>query len=764
MGNKDNAETPKSGRFGRRKHQPAEYEPGEFFVLPPEMEDDEAILHVDKPAEEPTSPEMPQGGNVVSLEELSARRQAETAEEPVGDTVVVDADLDKTRIAEDVSGDTVVVSDNAPAPAPAPTDEVEGQMKLEDWEEPPALGDDWQERLRRTRQEQMEDFERRREKAGGLKLSGEEEVNDPAEEPPAPTVEEPEEELEDYSRYEETAAVRGELLYRRRMGWITLLASAVPELLLLWLALVAYLFSGVSVLHILVSLILLGVMVAVNYRTVLNGWKNLFHMAADADTPAAVASVVTLLHTMIQLFNVDEIGAPDKVPVLLPAVAGMGLLLSAVGRQWRVCRIANNFRLVSFQGDKVAACRVDDPQEAMELGRPAVAMGIPEVCYFKKSHFLKGFLRHSYGADAGDERMRLYMPISLGASLLLAVAFFVYSGSLFGTLAVFTAAVCTAAPLGLLTAVNLPLWRVSRRLLEQGAMLSGWDAVEEFGGVDALTVSASDLFPEDSVVLHGIKTFSGTRIDRAIVDAAAVAIAAGGPLAHVFRRVIEDDESMLQPVESLVYEQDMGVSGWVGGRRVLVGNRKLLENHGVDVPSRDYEMRYTNGDRQLVYLSTAGELSAMFVVSYLADEEIGEALEALTKGGITLLIHTCDPNVTEDLVCQVYGLDRYYVEVLDATAGRLYVRLQSEKYADREALVASNGWAQGMAQAIATCRRLRVSGLMAVATQLIGSVLGFVLTAFLSFYNGSPAPAIFAVLYLLGCVGVSWLLPLFKRT
>ena len=69
-----------------------------------------------------------------------------------------------------------------------------------------------------------------------------------------------------------------------------------------------------------------------------------------------------------------------------------------------------------------------------------------------------------------------------------------------------------------------------------------------------------------------------------------------------------------------------------------------------------------------------------------------------------------------------------------------------------------------MAQAIATCRRLRVSGLMAVATQLIGSVLGFVLTAFLSFYNGSPAPAIFAVLYLLGCVGVSWLLPLFKRT
>ena len=126
--------------------------------------------------------------------------------------------------------------------------------------------------------------------------------------------------------------------------------------------------------------------------------------------------------------------------------------------------------------------------------------------------------------------------------------------------------------------------------------------------------------------------------------------------------MIQDRTDILQDVDTLVYEQDMGMSGWVGGRRVLIGNRRLLENHGVDVPSRDYEARYARDHRQLVYLSTAGELSAMFVVSYIADEGIMEALDALTGAGVTLLVRTCDPNVTEDMVCRVFDLDPYYVE------------------------------------------------------------------------------------------------------
>ena len=359
--------------------------------------------------------------------------------------------------------------------------------------------------------------------------------------------------------------------------------------------------------------------------------------------------------------------------------------------------------------------------------------------------------------------MRAYVPLALLASAALAVAAFIGQGGMGKAVTALAATVCLACPAGALIAVNAPLLRAAKRSLRRGAMLTGWRAVKDFGHVHALAVDALELFPSESVLLHGIKTFSGTRIDEAIMDAAAVSISAGGPLSSVFRRVIEDKVDILQEVDTLVYEQDMGLSGWVGGRRVLVGNRRLLENHGVDVPSRDYESRYAKEERKLVYLSIAGELSAMFVISYLGDESIGKAVRMLGKEGITLLVRTCDPNITEELICDAFGLDSYYLEVMGAAAGRAYDRLIKEETGEEEAVLASNGRLEGMAAALAYCRRLRTGTYLAVATQLIGGVLGLALNAFLILYTGHPLPSLYAAGYLAGWTLLCWLMPLFRR-
>ncbi len=240
-------------------------------------------------------------------------------------------------------------------------------------------------------------------------------------------------------------------------------------------------------------------------------------------------------------------------------------------------------------------------------------------------------------------------------------------------------------------------------------------------------------------------------------------IRAGGPLSSVFRRVIENKVELLQEVDTLVYEQDMGLSGWVSGRRVLVGSRRLLENHGVDVPSRDYEGRYAKDGRKLVYLSIGGELSAMFVISYVGDEGMARALHGLTKRGITLLVRTCDPNVTEELICSVYELDPYYVEVLGATAGRSYSNLVKGCEPESEAVLASNGRLEGMADSLARCSRLRTGAVLAVVLQVVGGVLGLVLGIYLAFRSGQPFPPLYSLAYLMGWAVLTWMVPVLLR-
>ena len=641
--------------------------------------------------------------------------------------------------------------------------DIEGQIRMDELleQEEGESDEAWEERLRRAREEKVRQFQKAKEEnGGGFKLTGEDEDTEPEEEPEAFE----EEELEDFGSYEEAGAVLNELNYRRRTGWIGLVLTTALEVVLIGLTVLVFVLGTLPLpvpVFLALEVFLLGVMMLINHRTVGGGLSALFRLRADADSGVSLTALVVLLHTALQFFNEGGVAA-GKVE-LLGAVAGFSLLLGAVGRQMRLVRVGQNFRFVSYRGEKFAAHLIDDPEAAAQIGRAAVALGDPQVAYVKKTGFLTGFLEHSYSEDAADRAMRVFVPLAVLASAGVAVIFGLRSKIWWDALTMFAAALCLSCPAAAVLSVNFPLLRACRRALCRGGMLAGWDAVDAYGDIHALSVDAADLFPSESMLLHGIKTFSGTRIDEAIMDAAAVSISAGGPLAGIFRRVIENKTDMLQPVDTLVYEQDMGVSGWVGGRRVLVGNRRLLENHGVDVPSLDYENRYAKDDRQLVYLSIAGELSAMFVVSYTADEGIALALQDMTRAGVTLIVRTCDPNVTEDLLCRVFDLDGYYVELMDAPSGRVYEQMIAGETDQEEAVAASNGRVEGIASVVNSCRRLRIGGALAVAAVVVGSCLGLGLSAFLTFFSGVPLPALYMLAYLAVWTLADMLMPLFRR-
>ena len=680
---------------------------------------------------------------------------------PVRPRPIPSVDASRTRVMPAAVAD--------PVPAPGPEDPLEAdQLRLDELmndspDDRPDSEEEIEARLSKVRQERIEHFAKQRLKeAGGFKLAGEEEDNDPAEE-----AEEFEDiELEDYTSYADTEAVQSELAYRRRTGWIVLALSGVLEGVLLWLTVLAFLTPVLPIdpiWYLSIHLFVLGVMLVLNHRMVGGGLAGLFRMKADADTAVSLASLAAMIHTALQFINTGALAA-GTVP-LMTGVAGFGVFLGSVGKQMRIVRISENFRFVSHPGEKYAARLIDDPHVAVEIGRPAVAMGEPEVAYFRRSGFLSHFLEHSYAPDACDRTMRAFVPLALAAALVTSAIYMLVTGmgAWMNAVIVFCGMLCLSAPVAAVTAANLPLLRAAKKSLRWGGMLSGWKAVEEFGDLHALAVDALELFPSESVLLHGIKTFSGARIDEAILDAASVTIRAGGPLSSVFRRVIENKVDILQEVDTLVYEQDMGLSGWVNGRRVLVGSRRLLENHGVEVPSRDYEGRYAKDGRKLVYLSIGGELSAMFVISYVADEGMARALRALTKRGITLLVRTCDPNVTEELICSVYDLDGYYVEVLGATAGRTYSGLVKGCEPESEAILASNGRLEGMADSLARCSRLRTGVVLAVVLQVIGGVLGLALGGYLAFSSGQPFPPLYSLAYLTAWTILTWILPIILR-
>ncbi len=656
---------------------------------------------------------------------------------------------------------------------PSP-DQLEGQMVMENFLPDTMDEQELREELHRRRQEKVDGF---RIIEGGkqpFKLLGEEEGDgeddvveedvDPENDEQEDDAEEAEDLLEDFNEYAEADAIRSELVYRRRMGAIGMIATAGMEAMLVlltvlyqwgWLG-----FASPAVLTALHAALLVG-MLCLNNTMIGAGLKSLFKGRADSDSPSAVCGVIGLVYTVAQFAALSDVAAGSAL--FLSAAAGLGVLAGAVGRQVQIMRISRNFSFVAgTKHTNYAAMFIDDEKTAMEIGKPADIDGIPPIVYYRKAPFLTRFLENSYSFDPADRVMRWFVPLSLGVSLLCAVGYgLLFPEHVWKAPTVFVSSVLATMPVWALFVSQRALGRSAKKALKSGAMIGGFAATERFGRrVKYAVVEAAELFPKDQVKLHGIKTFSGTRIDDAIIDAAAVEIAAGGPLSPIFHRLIENRTDILREVDSLAYEQDMGLSGWVGGRRVLIGNRRLLKNHGVDVPEKDYEARYCKDGRNIVYLSTGGELSAMFVVSYLAAPAIKEQVKALVREHITLLVRTCDPNVTASLVEEAMELPSLSVDVMSAAEGRAYgTLLRSQETERADAVLACGGRGISKMFAVVQCRRLRRgvwAGLVALAAAGI-AMMAF--AAFVSATTGLVLTPMALVGSMLAFGIIGWLIP-----
>lgn len=628
---------------------------------------------------------------------------------------------------------------------------LEEMVRVEDVEDvgEAPTDEDPEERFHRSRLEKVRDFT----------LSGvEEEENEPEEEPEDTPEEEPV--IEDYTSYEETKAVGLELQYRTRTGLLTFIITCVLEAVLLIVTLLSVTLSASPITNIgylsaqLFALLLLAVL---NYSSVMRGLRGLFSMRANSDSLAAFIIVLSLPAVGVHFFNLNQ-----NLP-LWPALAGLPILFTALSQYVRTVRIKRSFAFVSHGGEKHAAALIEEEKPLREIGQHVVINGQARVAYFRRTSFLNSFLQNSYDEDSAD-RWCLWLAPGLILLSVLVSLILLLSGTLKNAwdfsqaLAFILCMGC--APFSL--AVQVPLAQCSRHMLRHGGFIVGWKAVDDFGKPDALVIDVADLYPDECMLLHGIKTFSGMQIDTAILDAASLSIRSGGPLSLIFRRIIQDKTELLRNVENLVYEQGMGLSGWVDGRRVLVGNRRLLANHDVDVPSADYEARYAKNGRRLVYLSTAGNLSAMFVVSYLPDPSIKDVLHSLTRSKVTVLVRSCDQNVSSAELCENFELDEYYVEVLPAAAGRLYEQLVANPTESAPAVMASNGHIIGTAEAISACRSVRVKSTIALTVAALCALMAIILGAVWT-TNGLLTLLWLPLLVSVSVAVLPLLIPLFKR-
>ena len=547
--------------------------------------------------------------------------------------------------------------------------------------------------------------------------------------------------VEDYTGEEDEKSILYELNHNIRKLFMRSLLSGIIAAVVVVLTIVTRIFPSAicsavpfaPAAYAILLFVLMAASLVLNRVAMLSGLSPLVHIKGNSDTAVAVAGAAGMVQIIVSFFCLGDLnGFHVNYYTVIPMLA---FFANNVGKLYMVLRVKDNFKFVSSKGQKYASKIYNNESVAMQM-MSGTAADRPIIAYQHKTEFPSNFLKISYAPDPSEDLASKLAPITTIASIIIAVMYGVVKLSFADALNAFALITAVSVPVATLLSVNAPVRKLCKTLLSYGSMLSGYPSVKQFCDSTAIMIDANELFPAESISLEGIKTFEDYGIDESLLCGIAILKEAQNPIANAFDSVVAETEETLPEVESVLYEDEIGLVGWIKSERILVGSRTLMEKYSVEVPNMEYEEKYTSQGRQVTYLSRAGRLVAMFVTRYTPDAQLKAEMQRAETNGISFLIRTTDYNVTNDLIAKLYDLFYRSIKVLPTGLGNVLKEAEDTVEETSRSYLITNGKAASLARAVTGCVKIKHNISLSIIIQLIAVIFGLLVASTLSLYAG----------------------------
>ncbi len=120
-----------------------------------------------------------------------------------------------------------------------------------------------------------------------------------------------------------------------------------------------------------------------------------------------------------------------------------------------------------------------------------------------------------------------------------------------------------------------------------------------------------------------------------------------------------------------------GVEGIIGGKKVALGNRRLMERQGINIDEKVVE-RLENEGKTVMMLAVDGKAAGLIAVADTLKDSAKDGVEALTKKNIEVIMITGDNQRTAQAIAKQVGIKRVLAEVLPDQKEAEVKKIQAE--------------------------------------------------------------------------------------
>ncbi len=237
-----------------------------------------------------------------------------------------------------------------------------------------------------------------------------------------------------------------------------------------------------------------------------------------------------------------------------------------------------------------------------------------------------------------------------------------------------------ACPCALGLATPMSIMVATGKGATAGVLFKNAEAIEVMRKVDTLVVDKTGTLTEGAPQLQTVLSQGKLAENDFLALVAGLERGSEHPLAEAIVKGATDRGVVLEKASDFDSITGKGVTGTVAGRAVAVGNRALLEQIGADAkPLAGTAEQLRREGQTVMFVAVDGEVAGLVSVADPVKESSPEAIEALHKEGLRVVMLTGDSKTTAEAVARKLGIDEVIAEVLPDQKAEVVKRLQGEE-------------------------------------------------------------------------------------
>jgi heavy metal translocating P-type ATPase len=285
--------------------------------------------------------------------------------------------------------------------------------------------------------------------------------------------------------------------------------------------------------------------------------------------------------------------------------------------------------------------------------------------------------------NLADKISKYFVPIVVAISILSFIIWAIWGPDpafVFGFANAVTVLII-ACPCALGLATPMAIMVGTGKGAQLGVLLKEAKVVEAMEKVDVLVIDKTGTLTEGKPAFKNIKSLSDkVTEDQLLVLAASLEKSSEHPLAEAIVQEAKNRNLNLSTVENFQSVTGHGITGIINGKRISLGNKKLIGNSGVKLNqtlTEEIENLQSSGET-VMFLMIELALAGYITASDPLKKNSKSAIQQLQNLGVKVVMLTGDNQRTARAVSQELGLDGFESEYLPQDKLNKVIELQRQ--------------------------------------------------------------------------------------